>query len=374
MTRRHLFTAAAATVAAPMVNFGHCRLFGAGGKTYSTRVVDLVARSVVIDMLGLLTMDWPKLARWHQNPSTFRGADFEQVVRSSIDVLNPAVELAGENPYAETSEWLDNWRRFIAQNPQRFTVVNNYSDMGIAKASGRVAILLGMQNSEHFRTAADVELFYGKGQRISQLTYNSENRLGGGCGARRDSGLTDFGAQIVRAMNRVGMAVDVSHAGQATTLNAIEVSDRPLLITHSNCRALVPHPRCKSDEVIRAMARKGGVMGITGVRAFLSRRGGASIEDVLDHFDHVARLVGVEHLGIGSDAGVDVGRPAPHLDVHGLNQPRRVFDLTEGLVRRRYSDAAITGILGGNFGRAMQGIFRAATPPSSEFHRLDSNS
>ena len=374
MTRRHLFTAAAATVAAPMVNLGHCRLFGAGGKTYSTRVVDLVAQAVVIDMLGLLTMDWPKLARWHQDPSTCLAADFEQVLRSSIDVLNPAVELGGENPYAETTEWLDNWRRFIDRNPDRFRLVNNCSEMTAAKASGRVAILLGMQNSEHFRTAADVKLFYGKGQRISQLTYNSENRLGCGCGERRDAGLTHFGADIVRAMNVAGMAVDVSHAGERTTLNAIEASDRPLLITHSNCRALVPHPRCKSNEVIRAMAQKGGVMGITGVRTFVSRRGGASIEDILDHFDHVAKLVGVEHLGIGSDAGVDGGRPAPHLNVQGLDQPRRVFDLTEGLVRRRYSDAAIAGILGGNFQRAMQEIFRAAKPLSSEFHNSDSNS
>jgi membrane dipeptidase len=357
-----------------MVNLGQFRLFGAGGKTYSRRVVDLVARSVVIDMLGLLTMDWPKLARWHENPSTFRVADFEQVLRSSIDVLNPAVDLGGDDPYAETSAWLDNWRRFIANNPRRFSLADSCSEMAAAKASGRVAILLGMQNSEHFRTAADVEVFYRKGQRISQLTYNSENRLGSGCGERRDGGLTQFGAEVVRAMNRVGMAVDVSHAGERTTLNAIEISDQPLLITHSNCRALVPHPRCKSNEVIRSMAQKGGVMGITGVRAFLSRGGGASIEDVLDHFDHVAKLVGVEHLGIGSDAGVDVGRPAPHLDVHGLDQPRRVFDLTEGLVRRRYSDAAITGILGGNFQRAMQAIFSAAEPLPSKFHNSDSNS
>jgi membrane dipeptidase len=374
MTRRQLFTVAAATVAAPMVNLGHCRLFGAAGKTYSTRVVDLVARSVVIDMLGLLTMDWPKLARWHENPSTFRTADFEQVQRSSINVLNPAVELGGDDPFAETTEWLDHWRRFIDQNSNRFALVNSCSELTATKRSGRVAILLGMQNSEHFRTTSDVGLFHAKGQRISQLTYNSENRLGSGCGERRDGGLTDFGGEIIRAMNMAGMAVDVSHAGERTTLDAIKASDRPLLITHSNCRALVPHPRCKSNEVIRAMAHKGGVMGITGVRTFLSRRGGASIEDVLDHFDHVAKLVGVEHLGIGSDAGVDGGRTAPHLDVHGLDQPRRVFDLTEGLVRRRYSDAAITGILGGNFERAMETIFCPNKPSSSEFHNSDSNS
>jgi membrane dipeptidase len=107
------------------------------------------------------------------------------------------------------------------------------------------------------------------------------------------------------------------------------------------------------------MAKKGGVMGITRVRAFVSRRGRATIEDVLDHFDHVAKLVGVEHIGIGSDAGVDGSRPAPHLDVPGLNHSRGLFDLTAGLVRRGYSDTAITGMLGGNFQRALASIFCA---------------
>ena len=356
MTRRHLLTVAAGTVTAPMVNFGRCRLFGATGKVYSTRVVDVVARSLVIDMLGLLTMDWPKLAQWHSDPSTYRLSDFERVQHSGIDVLNPAVDLAAADPFEGTVEWLDGWKRFIENNPSRFRPIHSCSDLAEAKGSKRVGILLGMQNSEHFRTAADVALFYSKGQRISQLTYNNDNRLGSGCGVRRDGGLSEFGADIISAMNDSGMVIDVSHAGERTTMDAIECSTKPLLVTHSNCRALVRHPRCKSDHVIRAMAKRGGVMGITGVRAFLSNRSRASITDVLDHFDHVTRLVGAEHVGIGSDAGVDDVRPAPHLNVQGLNQPRRVFDLAEGLLHRGYSDATVSGILGGNFQRALNFI------------------
>jgi membrane dipeptidase len=342
-----------------MVNLGRCQLFGATGKTYSTRVVDLVARSLVVDMLGLLTLDWPKLARWHSDPSLFTSTDFAAVRRSGIDVIHPAVELTADNPFQVTANWLDDWQGFIDRNPGQFQLVRSCKDLLAAKRTGRVGILFGMQNSEHFRWVEDVRFFYDKGQRISQLTYNASNRLGAGCGERNDRGLSEFGGQIVRAMDACGMAIDVSHASERTTLDAIEASYKPLLVTHSNCRALVPHPRCKSDEVIRAMAKKGGVMGITGVGAFSSNRRKPSIEDVLDHFDHVAGIVGIEHVGIGSDAAVDEGRTMPHLQVQGLRQSRRVFDLTAGLVRRGYRDDAIEAILGGNFKRALNDILCA---------------
>jgi membrane dipeptidase len=219
-----------------------------------------------------------------------------------------------------------------------------------------------MQNSDHFRSAADVVLFHGLGQRISQLTYNGTNLLGCGCGERRDTGLTAFGAEIVTAMNGAGMAIDVSHAGERTTLDAIAASTRPILITHSNCRALVPHPRCKSDDVIRAMAVRGSVMGLTGIRAFVSKSEPATLEDLLDHYDHVARLVGIEHLAIGSDSdpdgrdsGVRARRRLP-LEISGINHSRRIFDLTEGLLRRGYTNEHIDLILGGTARRVLSDI------------------
>jgi membrane dipeptidase len=212
--------------------------------------------------------------------------------------------------------------------------------------------MLGFQNSDHFRTAADVQEFYNLGQRTSQLTYNGPNRIGYGCLERKDLGLTPFGRSVVTAMNSAGMAIDVSHAGERTTLDTFALSTRPVLITHSNCKSLSEHPRCKSDEVIRAMARNGGVMGITSIRAFVSRSQNVTVDDALNHFDHVVRLVGPEHVGIGSDTDLE-GRK---LDVRGLSHVRRVYELTEGLVRRRYTDADIENILGGNFRRALGGI------------------
>src|SRR5437773_9393766 len=166
--------------------------------------------------------------------------------------------------------------------------------------------MLGIQNSEHFRKADDVDYFYGLGQRVSQLTYNARTLIGNGSTERRDEGLSDFGLSIVERMNKLGMAVDVSHCGDKTTLDAFEISKTPALITHSNCRALNPnHPRCKTDEAIRKMAEKGGVMGITGVRNFVSNKEPTNIETLLDHYDHVAKLVGIEHGGDGSDYDLD---------------------------------------------------------------------
>src|SRR5206468_2289147 len=152
---------------------------------------------------------------------------------------------------------------FLKAEPQRFLRIDTGNDILAAKRDSKVGILLGIQNGSHFRTAEDVALFHCLGQRVSQLTYNSRNAIGCGCVDQPDDGLTEFGASIIRAMNRVGMAIDVSHVGERTTLDAFEASSKPVLITHSNCSALVHHPRCKSNRVIKAMAAKGGVMGIT---------------------------------------------------------------------------------------------------------------
>ena len=219
------------------------------------------------------------------------------------------------------------------------------------RRGGEIGILLGSQDSEHFRSAADVRAFAGMGQRVSQLTYNSSNALGGGCLSPRDSGLTALGVEIVTAMNRGGMIVDVSHCGSKTTLDAIEASRRTVLITHSNCAALTPgKARCKSDAAIRALAARGGVLGVTAIASFVTAARPVRFEHVLDHFDHVARIAGVEHVGIGSDGGA-LGLQknlAP-----GFGRPDSVYRLTEGLVRRGYSDSQIRGMLGGNFERVL---------------------
>jgi membrane dipeptidase len=173
------------------------------------------------------------------------------------------------------------------------------------------------------------------------------------------------------------MAVDVSHCGDQTTLDTFEASGKPVLITHSNCRALTPgHPRCKTDEAIQKMAATGGVMGITGVRNFVAPQEPTTIENFIDHIDHVAKLVGVEKVGIGSDSDLEGYDDLPKaqynalknaykdtyafrekIDIEGLDHPKRMFDVTEALIRRGYSDPDIEGILGGNFKRVLAAIW-----------------
>ena len=193
---------------------------------------------------------------------------------------------------------------------------------------------------------------------------------------RVDGGVSDFGAAIIKAMNDVGMLIDVSHSGDRTTLDAISLSPKPIAITHSNCRALVDHPRCKTDEAIKALAAKGGVMGITGVRNFVSKTEPTNIGTIVDHIDHVVELVGIDHVGIGSDSdlnGYDDVSPAfnkqlresykasyafrDKIDTDGFDQPLKTFNLTEELIRRGYSDADIRAILGGNFRRLLAGTW-----------------
>jgi membrane dipeptidase len=330
---------------------------GAGRLRYSRRTVNLIEESLVIDMLGLLTLDWAKQKQWFEDPSTLEADSLERIRQSRIRVFHPAIEYATKDRRAFVSRLMAEWQGFVSHQPNVFRTINSGQDFKEAFARRQVGILLGMQNSSHFSSVADVEHFHRLGQRVSQLTYNTQNLLGAGCTERRDDGLTAFGAAVVAEMNRVGMAIDVSHSGDRTTLDTIRLSRQPVLITHSNCRALVPaHPRCKPDLLIRECAARGGVMGITGIRAFVRPSGSATVENALDHFDHVARLVGVEHIGIGSDTDLG-GRDGSRFYIEGLNHSFRVYDLTEGLVRRRYSDRAIQGILGENFRRVLTEIW-----------------
>ena len=329
-----------------------------GNAPHSTRAEDLVRRSTVVDMLGLLTLDYRKLAGWGSDPALFSSSDFARLKASGIDVFHPAVGFLAGDIFAQSWRDVEGWNALIAGHPQCFLRIDTVADFARAKQAGKIGILIGLQNSSHFRTVDDVDRFFAIGQRVSQLTYTG-NRIGGGSTDAKDPGLTPYGHRIVERMNARGMAIDVSHCGDRTTLEAIEASRRPVLVTHSNCRALVPgRRRCKTDEAIRSLARRGGVMGVTMVRAFVRQSGPATLQDMLDHVDYVARLVGIEHVGIGSDVDLDgrdpAGRQGPRrFDLDGMDYSRKIFDVTEGLLQRKYSPANIELILGGNFQRAL---------------------
>lgn len=351
--RKFLGQAAVAVCSAPLLRAAE------SANPISSRAKDLVAKSNVIDMLGLLTLNWPQLEKWQTHPKAFGEADFQKLRASGIDVFHPAVAFDGET-YEITRQWFRKWNQLITGHPGYFVRIDGAQDLAAAKEQGKIGVILGMQDANHLRCVEDVDLFYGMGQRLTQVTYNSLNKLGAGCKAGKDGGLTAFGGDVIARMNTIGMAIDVSHCGERTTLEAIEASQKPVLITHSNCKALAPVDRCKTDEAIQAAARKGGVIGLTSVRHFVRAKDPVTIEDALDHFDHAVKLVGIEHVGLGSDLDLDgrdrrTGRLA--YDIAGLNRTDRVFELTEGLIRRGYTDEHIGLMLGGNFQRALAGIW-----------------
>jgi len=378
MNRRKFLKSAGggAAVGAAMIHRGRYLLF-AGGPEYSSRAVELVQRATVIDMLAPLWISPSQTRKMLGNPENFKAEDFAPYKNSGIHVFHIAIGTGGPDAYLETLQFLSGYNSLIARHDDWFERVDTPARLDGIKASGKVGILLGIQNSEHFRKVDDVDYFYGAGQRVSQLTYNARTLIGNGSTERRDDGLSDFGVSIVDRMNKVGMAVDVSHCGDKTTLDAFELSKKPVLITHSNCRALNPnHPRCKTDEAIKAMAAKGGVMGITEVRMFVSPKEPTGVDAMLDHYDYVAKLVGVEHLGVGSDIdllGYDAMPPEEYkqlkagykstygfrdkIDLDGYNFAKRPLDIAEGLIRRKYSDANIEAILGGNFRRVLKEIW-----------------
>jgi membrane dipeptidase len=378
MNRRSFLKSAAgnAALGAAMVQRGRYLLF-AGGPEYSSRAVELVQRSTVIDMLAPLWISPGKTQKMLGNPENFKAEDFAPYKNSGINVFHIAIGTGGPDAYLETLQFLSGYNSLIARHDAWFERVDTPERLDGIKATGKVGIILGIQNSEHFRKVDDVDYFYGLGQRVSQLTYNARTLIGNGSTERRDEGVSDFGVSIIERMNKLGMAVDVSHCGDKTTLDAFELSKKPVLITHSNCRALNPnHPRCKTDEAIKAMAAKGGVMGITEVRMFVSPKEPTGVDAMLDHYDYVAKLVGVEHVGVGSDIdllGYDA-MPADEykqlkagykstygfrdkIDLDGYNFAKRPFDLAEGLIRRKYSDANIEAILGDNFRRVLKEIW-----------------
>ncbi len=376
-TRRTAVKAAVAAFAAPFFNRHRYALEAQSAQEYSERAVRLVRESLVIDMLNqfLYRRDMQaKLREWFSRPGAFTQSDFERFRGTGIHAASFG---EGADSYESGLMLFARWNSFLAAYPDWLLRISTAADFMRAKTSGRYGILFGMQNSTHFRSPDDVDTFYGLGQRSGQLTYNFRTLSGNGAFERHDDGISEFGVAIIERMNRVGMAVDCGHAGDRTMLEAFELSKKPVIISHGNCRALYPgYPRCVTDEAIKAMARTGGVIGINFISSMVKAHEPTTVDDVIDHFDHVRDLVGVEHVGVGSDMGIESNdfMPAdqlakmmagmnPKYRVHRreavahLDHPKRMYDLTDGFIRRKYTDEQIRLILGENWRRALTAIW-----------------
>jgi membrane dipeptidase len=260
--------------------------------------------------------------------------------------------------------WFEEFDEFIRP-------VKTVADIHAAKAENRTGIIFGWQNAAPIgNDLSRLKLFHELGVRIIQLTYNERNLLGNGCYERTDDGLSRFGLAAVEEMNKLGILIDLSHVGDRTTLDAIENSSGPVAITHANARSQIDHPRSKTDEAIKLLVERGGVIGANGFPMFFEDGFDSTLEQYIDCIDYLVQMVGIDHVGIGTDFCTDQPRsffdwifssqgtipakevaytPEPYTHLKGFENQTEWANVAEGLQARNYSDADAAKILGGNF-------------------------
>jgi len=272
-------------------------------------------------------------------------------------------------------------RRWIAEHQDDGLLALSVSDIREAKGSGREAIIFGPQNTEFIGTDLHrFEAAFEMGVRVLQLTYQRQNWVGAGCGERRDAGLSTFGRSLVQAMDQLGVVVDLSHCGAETSAEAIRESRNPVIFSHAHPATVTPHVRAKSDDLLRALAADGGVVGITALSAFLEERDHPGrrpgLEAFVRHMSYLIDLIGVDHVGIGLDFDetntpekfAAARRDHPELDtgfgwddkrIHDLTHAGEETNVTRALVSMGLSDTDILKILGGNFLRVFEQVWAA---------------
>ncbi len=197
------------------------------------------------------------------------------------------------------------WKKRVQDFPDRYMIALEAEDFLRAKRTGRLAVMMNFQNATMLEGDVDnVDALHALGMRCFQLTYNSRNLLGDGCTERTNAGLSDFGVEVVERMNEVGVLIDLSHCGSQTTFDGIEISKKPVAVTHSMIEKLRPgHPRAKNDDQLKALADKGGVFGVAALGYFIGRDPGGKtdIETYADHVEHAVNLIGAEHVALSTD-------------------------------------------------------------------------
>jgi len=283
--------------------------------------------------------------------------------------------------FEDCARSISQWNEAVARNTDIVVRAASAADILKAKLEGKHAMVFLFQDAYPLeQDLTRLRLFYDLGLRVLQLTHNARNLVGDGYVDRVNGGLSAFGIGLVDAMNRIRMLIDLSHCGEQTTLDAIRYSKYPCAFTHAGCRALLGTERNKTDAEIRALAKKGGGIGIFNMSCWLTEKDRPTVDDVVEHIHHAVKVAGIDHVGFGSDGpmgGVQrlleeldghvqffnsksactvyTRRPA-HVRVPELNEARRLLILADALSRKGFKETAIEKIIGGNFFRLLKEV------------------
>ncbi len=328
----------------------------------SSRVYD---EAIVIDGLNVSFWD---------SPAVYRSLQV-----GGLTAINATVSIW--DGFEFTMDQITRWQQRFREDRDILFQVRTVDDILGAKTEGKTGIILGWQNASPIENKLDrLELFHQLGVRMIQITYNERNLLGNGCYERRDEGLSHFGVDAIRIMNELGILVDLSHVGDRSTLEAIELSTRPVAITHANARSFVDHVRNKSDDVLKLLAEKKGVIGANAFPVFLRQGYESTLADYVDAIEDLVERVGIDHVGIGSDFCQDQPHcffeylfaqqgtkyqpmppfsiPDPQVHPGGFETPAEMPNLASRLFNRGYSQAEVLKILGGNFLRLFRQVWQ----------------
>ncbi len=331
-----------------------------------TDAAKLHNQAIVID--GLQTCQWNR-------------SIFEDMRAGGLTAVNVS-SVIWEN-FREGIGYVSEWKRFLRENDDLIRPVRTVADIRVAKAENKTGIIIGWQNTSPLEDKLDyVEIFKDLGVGIMQLTYNTQNYSGAGYLEENDSGLTGFGREVLGEMNRVGVLCDLSHVGDRTTADVIARSKAPVCISHVLPRALRDVKRNKPDELLKACAEKGGIIGISLFAPGLAAGNDATVEDYLDAMAYVIDLVGEDHVGIGTDFSQERPRPGPWQlwanrdkgtartltefatvkisKPKGIERIGEVPNITARMLARGWSETLVLKLLGQNWLRVLDAAWRPA--------------
>lgn len=315
-------------------------------------------------------------------------AALDDARKSGLSAVNVTVSGVGSyaKNYNETIRNIGYWNAQIAAHPDRLVAVRTIADLDAAHCSGRLGLIYGFQDATPIGEELDrVDMFRDLGVRIFQLTYNRRNLVGDGCLEPGNAGLSTFGRNLVEKLNATKSLIDLSHAGERTTLEAAATAKGPIAITHTGCAALAALPRNKTDKELKAVADKGGYVGIY-LMPFLRSKGQPMAADLVAHLEHAIEVCGEDHVGIGSDGVISpvavtpafkkkfadevnerrkrgISAPGEDPDVYtfvpDLNRADRFARIAELLAARSHPQSRIEKVLGGNFARLLREVWGA---------------